>query len=53
MSQLGQNRKSDNAIATSDLALKTDIKRTSGHVRKVPFADISRPVAEVGFAFKS
>jgi hypothetical protein len=38
MSQLGQKRKSGDAIATSDLPLKADIKRTSREVRKVPYA---------------
>jgi hypothetical protein len=36
MSELGQKRKSGDAIATSDLPLKADIKRTSREVRKVP-----------------
>ena len=35
MSQMGQNRKSGDANATSDLPLKADIKRTSREVRKV------------------
>jgi len=39
---LGQNRKSGDAIATSDLPLKADIKRKSRHVRKVPWRDINR-----------
>jgi len=36
----GQNRKSGDAIATSDLPLKADIKRTWRHVRKVPRGDM-------------
>ena len=40
MSELGQNQKSGDAIATSGLPLKADIKRTSRHVRKVPIGDI-------------
>jgi hypothetical protein len=41
MSELGQKRKSGDAIATSDLPLKADIKRTSREVRKVPEADMA------------
>ena len=41
MSQMGQTRKSDNAIATSDLPLRADITRTSREVRSVPIAVLS------------
>jgi hypothetical protein len=39
VSVAGQNRKWGDAIATSDLPLKADIKRTSRHVRKVPISE--------------
>jgi hypothetical protein len=38
---MGQTRKSGVAIATSDLSLKADIKRTPREVRKVPRTDIA------------
>ena len=40
-SGLGQTRKSGDAIATSDLPLKADVKQTSREVRKVPTGDIA------------
>jgi hypothetical protein len=38
----GQNQKSGDAIATSDLPLKPDIKRPSPEIRKVPICDIAQ-----------
>ena len=37
-----QNRKSGDAIATSDLPPKADIKQLSPEIRKVPICDIAR-----------
>ena len=36
-----KNRKSGDAVATSGLPQKEDIKRTSRHVRKVPKSDVT------------
>jgi hypothetical protein len=40
MTASGQTRKSGDAIATSELPLKADIKRTSREVRKVPISEV-------------
>jgi hypothetical protein len=42
MSEMGgQTRKSGDGIATSDLPLKTDIKRSSREVRGVPTTEVT------------
>jgi hypothetical protein len=50
MTVVGQKRKSGDAIATSDLPLKADIKRTSREVRKVPTRDSCTAAKFVLFA---